>query len=47
MKGQTLKKFSVKGQTVVEIDIKKLSEGSYLIEAVDFNGNIKVGKFIK
>lgn len=47
MKGRTLKKFSVKGQTVVEIDIEKLSEGSYLIEAVDFNGNIKVGKFIK
>ena len=47
MKGQTLKKVSVKGQTVVEINIEKLSEGSYLIEAVDFNGNIKVGKFIK
>ena len=47
MKGQTLKKVSIKGQTVVEINIEKLSEGSYLIEAVDFNGNIKVGKFIK
>ena len=46
-KGQTVKKVSVKGQTVVEVDITKLSAGTYLIEAVDYNGNIKIGKFVK
>ncbi|MBR6438689.1 MAG: exo-alpha-sialidase [Bacteroidales bacterium] len=47
IKGQTVKKISVKDQTVVEIDITKLAVGTYLIEAVDFNGKTKVGKFIK
>ena len=47
MKGQTVKKISVKGQTAVEIDITKLPSGTYLVESVDFNGNIKMGKFVK
>lgn len=47
VKGQTVKKVSVKNQSVVEIDITKLAAGTYLIEAVDYNGNIKIGKFIK
>ena len=47
MKGQTVKKVSVKNQKVVEIDITKLAPGTYLIESVDFNGNIKFGKFVK
>ena len=47
VKGQTVKKVSVKNQSVVEIDITKLAAGTYLIEAVDFSGNIKYGKFVK
>ena len=47
VKGQTVKKVSVKNQSVTEIDITKLHSGTYLIEAVDFNGDIKFGKFIK
>lgn len=47
VKGQTVKKVSVKGQTIVEIDITKFPSGTYLIESVDFNGNIKMGKFVK
>ena len=47
MKGQTLKKVSVKCQTIVEIDITKFPSGTYLVESVDFNGNVKMGKFVK
>ena len=47
MNGQTVKKISVKGKTVVEVDITKLASGSYLVEAVDFSGNVKIGKFVK
>ena len=47
MKGQTVKKVSVKGQNVVEVDITKLAVGTYLVEAVDFSGNVKMGKFVK
>ena len=47
VKGQIVKKVSVKNQSVVEIDITKLNSGTYLIEAIDFNGNIKFGKFVK
>ena len=47
MKGQTVKKISVKGQSMVEVDITKLPSGTYLIESVDFNGSIKMGKFVK
>ena len=47
VKGQTVKKVSVKNQSTVEVDITKLAAGTYLIEAVDHNGNIKIGKFIK
>ena len=47
MKGQTVRKISAKGQAVVEVDITKLASGSYLVEAVDFSGNVKVGKFVK
>ena len=47
VKGQTVKKVSVKDQPVVEIDITKLSSGTYFIEAIDFNGNTRMGKFVK
>ena len=47
VKGQTVKKVSVKNQSTVEVDITKLAAGTYLIEAVDHNGNVKIGKFIK
>ena len=47
LKGQTVKKISVKGQTVVEVDVTKFPSGTYLVESVDFSGNIKMGKFIK
>lgn len=47
VKGQTVKKISLKGQTIVEIDITKLPFGTYFVESVDFNGNTKIGKFVK
>ena len=47
LKGQTVKKISVKGQIVVEVDVTKLPSGTYLVESVDFTGKTKVGKFIK
>ena len=47
MNGQTVKKIAVKGQSVVELDVTKLAAGSYLVEAVDFSGNVKMGKFVK
>ena len=47
VKGQTMKKIAVKGQDAVEIDVSKLPSGTYLVEAVDVNGNIKIGKFVK
>ena len=47
LNGQTLKKISVKGQTVVEVDVDKFPSGTYLVESVDFNGKVKTGKFIK
>ena len=47
VKGQTMKKIAVKGQDAVEIDVSKLPSGTYLVEALDVNGNIKVGKFVK
>ena len=47
VKGQTVKKIAVKGQDVVEIDVTKLPLGTYLVEALDVNGNVKVGKFVK
>ena len=47
VKGQTVKKVSLKGQTSVEIDVTKLPSGTYLVEALDVNGNIKFGKFVK
>ena len=47
LNGQTLKKISVKGQTVVEVDVDKFPSGTYLVESVDFSGKVKTGKFIK
>ena len=47
VKGQTVKKIAVKGQDAVEIDVTKLPSGTYLVEALDVNGKVKVGKFIK
>ena len=47
VKGQTVKKIAVKGQDAVEIDVTKLPSGTYLVEALDVNGNVKVGKFVK
>ena len=47
LKGQTVKKISVKGQTTVEVDVTKLPSGTYLVESVDFSGNSKIGKFVK
>jgi hypothetical protein len=46
LKGQTVKKVSVKGQTEVEVDIAKLPSGTYMVEAIDFEGNTKNGKFV-
>ena len=47
VKGQTVKKTTVKGQTSIEIDVTKLPSGTYLVEALDVNGNVKFGKFVK
>ncbi len=47
VKGQTVKKISLKGQTSIEIDVTKLPSGTYLVKALDVNGNIRVGKFVK
>ena len=47
VKGQKVKKISLKGQTSIEIDVTKLPSGTYLVKALDVNGNIRVGKFVK
>jgi Neuraminidase (sialidase) len=47
VKGQTVKKISLKGHTSIEIDVTKLPSGTYLVKALDVNGNIRVGKFVK
>ena len=47
VKGQMMKKTTVKGQTSIEIDVTKLPSGTYLVEALDVNGNVKFGKFVK
>ena len=47
IKGQMMKKTTVKGQTSIEIDVTKLPSGTYLVEALDVNGNVKFGKFVK
>lgn len=47
MKGQTVKKITVKSQTEMEIDITKLPSGTYLVEAVDNIGNVRIGRFVK
>lgn len=46
LKGQTVKKVSVKGQSEVEVDIAKLPSGTYMVEAIDYEGNTKIGKFV-
>ena len=45
--GQTVKKMSAKNQASVEVDITKLPAGAYIVEAYDYNGNVKTGKFVK
>lgn len=46
-KGQTVKKMSAKNQASVEVDITKLPAGAYIVEAYDYSGNVKTGKFVK
>lgn len=45
--GQTVKKMSAKNQASVEVDITKLPAGAYIVEAYDYSGNVKTGKFVK
>lgn len=45
--GQTVKKMSAKNQASVEVDITKLPAGAYIVEAYDYSGDVKTGKFVK